>query len=133
MVALRWRPRRGLHAGRWLLCLTCLFPLAMALSDRFAVILAAALLHGFGLQLFDYFWQLTIQQQVPEDRLARVFAVDIAGSFLARPVGLALTGPVAAVVGERRWLLLVAVVLAAIELAALLSRDVRTLESRAVA
>lgn len=127
VVAMRWRPRRSLYAGAWLLCLTCLFPLAMALSDSLTIILAGAFLHGFGLQLFDIFWDLSIQRHVPEDKLARVYSLDAVGSFIARPVGLALTGPVAMAVGLHRWLLVVGLAMLAVEVAALFSRQVRQL------
>ena len=49
-------------------------------------------------------------------------------SFIARPVGLALTGPVAELVGFRTWLLVVGAVIVASVLVALTSRDVRRLE-----
>ena len=54
--------------------------------------------HGFGLQVFDVAWEVSIQEQVAEDKLARVFSLDMVGSFVARPLGLVLTGPVAEVV-----------------------------------
>ena len=45
------------------------------------------------------------------DKLARVYSFDMIGSFIARPVGLALTGPVAELVGFRTWLLVVGAVI----------------------
>ena len=128
LICLRWQPRRALFAGAIMLTLTCLFPLAMALSDKPAVILAGAFLHGLGLSIFSVFWDLSIQQNVPEDKLSRVYSFDMVGSFIARPLGLALTGPVAEAVGFRNWLLVVAGVLFVVEVAALFSRDVRHLE-----
>jgi MFS family permease len=128
LVCLRWRPRRALFAGAVMLTFTCLFPLAMALSDQVAVILLGAFLHGLGLSIFSVFWDLSIQQNIPEDKLARVYSFDLVGSFVARPLGLALTGPVAEAVGVRTWLLVVAGALAVVEVAALFSRDVQRLE-----
>jgi MFS family permease len=128
LVCLRWRPRRALFAGAVMLTLTCLFPLAMALSDRVPVILAGAFLHGLGLSIFSVFWDLSIQQNIPEDKLSRVYSFDLVGSFVARPIGLALTGPVAEAVGVRTWLLVVAGALALVEVAALFSREVQRLE-----
>ena len=52
-----------------------------------------------GLQIFDVFWQVSIQENVDEDKLARVYSFDQVGSFVARPIGLALAGPVAQAVG----------------------------------
>lgn len=128
LVCLVWKPRRGLFVGTVLLSLTAAFPLAMALSDQLALILVGAFLHGFGLQVFSVQWEVSIQQNVPEDRLARVYSLDVVGSFVARPIGLALTGPIAALVGYQDWLLVVGLVVLGSALAALLSRDVRQLE-----
>jgi MFS family permease len=127
-VCLRWRPR--LFVGTLLLSLTAVFPLAMALSDHVAPILLGAFLHGFGLQVFDVAWEVSIQEQVAEDKLARVFSLDLVGSFVARPLGLVLTGPIAEVVGYDRWLAVVGCVMGGSALLTLLSRDVRHLERR---
>jgi Major Facilitator Superfamily len=128
LLCLRWEPRRGLFAGTAALSLTAAFPLAMAFSDHLLPILAGAFLHGVGLQIFDIQWQVAIQQNVPEDKLARVYSFDHVGSFVARPLGLALTGPVAAVVGFDRWLVVVGCVMGGSALLSLLSHDVRDLE-----
>jgi MFS family permease len=128
LICLRWEPRHGLLAGTALLSLTAAFPLAMALSDHLLPILVGAFLHGVGLQIFDVNWQVSIQQNVPEDKLARVYSFDLVGSFVARPLGLALTGPVAEVIGFDRWLVVVGCVMGGTALLSLLSRDVRRLE-----
>src|SRR6478735_6379194 len=127
LVCLRWRPRRSLLVGTMLLSLTALFPIAMALSDQLAVVLVGAFLHGFGLQVFDVFWDLSIQQNVAPDKLARVYSFDLVGSFVARPLGLALTGPIAVLFGYQDWLLVVGCVMAVSALLALTSSDVRRL------
>lgn len=128
LLCLRWRPRRALYVGTALLSLTAGFPLAMALSDRLWPILAGAFLHGVGLQIFDVFWQVSIQENIAEDKLARVYSFDMVGSFVARPAGLVVTGPVAEVAGFDRWLVVVGCVMGASALLSLLSPDVRRLE-----
>ncbi|TQL70165.1 putative MFS family arabinose efflux permease [Nocardioides albertanoniae] len=128
LICLRWRPRRMLYVGAALLSLTALFPIAMAVAEAPAVVWGGAFLHGVGLSIFSVFWDLAIQQQIPEDKLSRVYSFDIVGSFIARPVGLAVTGPVAAAVGFAPWLLVVAAVIGGSSLIALLSRDVRVLQ-----
>ena len=52
------------------------------------------------------------------------------GSFVARPLGLALTGPVAVLVGYQEWLLVVGCVMGASSLLSLTSSDVRRLTRR---
>ena len=128
LICLRWRPRRSLYAGTALLSMTALFPIAMAVADAPALVWVGAFLHGVGLSIFSVFWDLAIQQQIPEDKLSRVYSFDMVGSFIARPVGLALTGPVAEMVGFGTWLLVVAAVIGGSSLVALLSRDVRRLQ-----
>jgi MFS family permease len=130
LVTLRWRPRRGLFVGTALLALTAAFPLAMALSDHLPLLLLGAFLHGFGLEIFSVNWDLSIQQNVAEDKLARVYSFDIMGSYVARPIGLAVTGPIATVVGFDRWLLVVAAVMGGSALLSLCSPAVRHLERR---
>jgi Transmembrane secretion effector len=130
LLCLRWRPRRGLFVGTALLSLTAAFPLAMALSDQLLLILVGAFLHGFGLQVFDVNWEISIQQNVAEGMLARVYSLDVVGSFVARPLGLAVTGPVAEAVGFDRWLLVVGCLMGGSALVALSSREVRALERR---
>ena len=128
LVSLRWRPRHGLYVGTLLLTLTAVFPLTMAFSDNLYVLLAGAALHGFGLEIFSVNWDLSIQQNVAEDKLARVYAFDMVGSFVARPLGLALTGPVSALTGMTQWLLLVSVIMGGSSLLATLLPSVRRLE-----
>ena len=128
LVTLRWRPRRPLFVGTCFLALTAAFPLAMAWSDSLAVVLAGAALHGFGLEIFSVGWDLSIQEQVAPDKLARVYSFDMIGSFIARPVGLVLTGPLAALVGNQVWLTVVGAVIFVSVLLSLVSRDVRRLE-----
>lgn len=117
-----------LYAGTAFLALTACFPLAMALDVGLPVLLLGALLHGLGLEIFSVSWDVAIQQNVPPEELARVFAFDQVGPLVMRPLGLVLTGPVAMAVGERRWLLVTAIVMALSAALALLPPSVRRLE-----
>ncbi|MFJ2757948.1 MFS transporter [Nocardioides sp. NPDC087217] len=128
LFCLRFRPRRLLSVGVFFLAMTGLFPISMAVSDTLWPILLGAFLHGFGLQVFDIFWQIAIQQEIPEEKLSRVYSFDIVGSFVARPVGLALVGPVAVAVGFDTWLLVVAAVISGSALLSFSFAGVRRLE-----
>ena len=112
------------------LSLTACFPLAMALSDQLPVLLLGAFLHGFGLEIFSVNWDLSIQTEVAEDKLSRVYAFDIVGSFVARPLGLVLVGPIVAVTGATTWLLVVAAIMGGSSLLAATVPSVRRLERR---
>ena len=127
LITLRYRPQRLLFAGTAFLALTACFPLAMGLDLSYPAILAGAFLHGLGLEIFSVCWDLAIQQNIPPDKLARVFAFDSVGSFVMRPLGLAVTGPVAGALGETHWLLITAAMMAGSTLLALLPGSVRNL------
>lgn len=130
LVSLRFRPRRGLLVGTLLLALTACFPVAIALGDSLSILLLGAFLHGFGLEIFSVNWDLSIQQSIAPDKLARVYSFDMVGSFLARPLGLALTGPVSALTGVSTWLWVCAAVMGGGSLAAAALPAVRGLERR---
>src|SRR4029078_7032196 len=91
LVTLRWKPRRALYVGTWFLALTAAFPVVLASSHSLAVVLVGAFLPGFGLEIFSVGWDLSIQEQVAPDKLARVYSFDMIGSFLAPPAGVVLT------------------------------------------
>lgn len=132
LLSLVWRPQRILLVGEFFLLLTICFPLAMALSDQLWVVLAGAFLHGFGLEIFSVGWDLAIQENVEPTMLARVYSFDQLGSFMARPVGLALTGPLSALTSARTWLLIIVVAMAVSEIVPFGIRDVRTLRRHAL-
>lgn len=131
-IALKWRPHHLLRAGVVLLSLTAAFPLALALSDHLWPVLVGAFVHGVGLQLFSVNWDLAIQQNIAPNLLARVYAFDLVGSFVCRPIGMALTGPVAALVGIGPWLMVVAAVIGLSSLTALIAPSVRRLTRQPV-
>lgn len=131
VLTLRVRPRRSLFAGTAMLALTALFPLALALHPVLGLLLAGAFAHGFGLEIFSVFWDLSIQQNVDPVKLARVYSFDAVGSFVMRPLGLAVTGVVAQAVGFSSWLVVIAAVMFGSTLVALTVPSVRRLERRA--
>ncbi|MCE0534647.1 MFS transporter [Kineosporia rhizophila] len=130
VISLRYRPTRLLFAGTTMLALTACFPLAMALDVPLPVILLGAFVHGLGLEIFSVNWDLAIQEQIPPDKLARVFAFDQVGSYVMRPLGLAVVGPVVQATGERTWLLVAAGVMAGSTALALIPPSVRNLRRR---
>ncbi len=69
-----------------------------------------------------------MQQQIPPEKLSRVFSYDMLGSFVLMPLGVAVAGPVSAIAGDRATLIGCALLIVAATAPVLLSRDVRTLE-----
>lgn len=80
------------------------------------------------MEIFSVNWDVAIQQNIPPEKLARVFSFDVAGSFAARPIGLAMTGPIAQMVGFHAWLWVVAGVIVGTLLLVLLVPSVRHLQ-----
>jgi hypothetical protein len=95
------------------------------------VVVAAAFVAGFFVEVFGVLWDTTMQQHVPREILSRVASYDALGSLVLLPVGLAVIGPIAQVVGNRWTLLGSAALVVGPTALALLSRDVRTIERRA--
>jgi Major Facilitator Superfamily len=127
LLALRWRPQRALLVG----CLSS-FPMpilmaSLAVPFPFPGVVGAAILAGFGLELFNVLWITVIQQRIPDDVLARVNSYDALGSFVFIPLGLTIAGPIAASVGTSTALWGATCVTLVTVLTPLLSRDVRTL------
>jgi Transmembrane secretion effector len=99
LLALRLRPRRPMLVATWTTALFAL-PLApLALGGPVVLVAAGALLAGLGLMLGNTIWESTLQRHVPGESLSRVSAYDWFGSFALTPVGLAMWGPIAALIG----------------------------------
>jgi MFS family permease len=106
IVLLRVRPQRLLVVAT--LCVLLATPLlaALAVPLQLAAVCLLALVAGIGLEVFGVMWDTSLQQEVPQDRLSRVYSYDALGSFVFIPIGLAIVGPVAEVLGtsETLWL-----------------------------
>jgi MFS family permease len=100
----------------------------LALGLPVWAIALASLAGGIGLEIFGVFWELSLQQHVPHDRLSRVSSYDALGSFVVIPIGQVLAGPLAAWVGVQNAIWIAVATFLAAEAACLLVRDVRTLE-----
>ena len=68
--------------------------------------------------------------RIPSDKLSRVYSYDALGSFVFIPIGLALAGPIADLIGTRATLFGAAILVVAATLPVLAVRDVRTLARR---
>ena len=127
LLLLRFRPRRILLAATlgYLLSIPILLGLAVPLP--LVALLALALLAGIGNEIFGVLWDTAMQQEIPEEKLSRVYSYDALGSFALIPLGLAAAGPIADVIGTRETLIGAAAISLVATLAVLLVRDVRTL------
>jgi len=75
-------------------------PLALlAAAPPVPLIASGAFLSGAGMALAISVWESTLQRQVPGQSLSRVSSYDWFGSLAFYPLGLAVWGPVAAIIG----------------------------------
>ncbi|MCB5177899.1 MFS transporter [Streptomyces antimicrobicus] len=85
----------------------------------------------FGLGVLSPLWETEVQRRIPVEALGRVGSFDTLISFAARPLGLAVAAPLAAVTGTAAPLLVAAALSAAANLGVLLLPDVRADPERA--
>ncbi|MEJ8322651.1 MFS transporter [Kosakonia sacchari] len=104
-LALRWRPRRDLFIGVMLVavCAVPIYLLSQSVST--AWLLAAFFLAGVSFGLFGVAWAQSLQTHIPPEKLARVYAYDAMGSFIAIPVGELAAGPLATHFGSSNVLI----------------------------
>ena len=105
-----------------------LYTWSMARPQSIQLIALSALLWGVTLDLWGALWSTALVLQVPREALSRVASFDAMGSFLLRPVGLIVAGPLMAWIGITRSLEVLSAFSAAIVALVLLSKDVRNME-----
>ncbi|MGV9708311.1 MFS transporter [Streptomyces sp. NPDC003483] len=127
VVAARSRARRILLVGVAAVAVEAL-PLVVLAQGGGALLLGAAMFaNGVALEQFGVAWDVSLQENIPADRLARVYSYDALGSFVALPVGEMAAGPVAAHAGTGGALLGGAALVVCATAAALCSTQVRSL------
>ncbi|GAB1511263.1 MFS transporter [Actinophytocola sp. KF-1] len=93
LVVTRWRPR----AQGWtaLAALACygFAPLALLFPVHWLAVVAAYVVAGLGIELFNVPWFTATQREVAPDKLARVSSLDFLLSYGLAPAGLALIAP----------------------------------------
>ena len=99
LIAVRVRPRRPLvlAASTYVLFIA---PLALLAARAPVPLMAAgAVLGGAAMMIGNSVWETTLMRHVPHESLSRVSAYDWFGSLAFQPLGLAIWGPIAAVIG----------------------------------
>src|SRR5256714_844645 len=106
LLALRLRPRRPLLAS----CLAAtpygLQTLAIGLGLPLPALVAVSAIAGIGIAVHLTFWFTVFQREVPEAARSRVSSYDALGSFVLIPLGSAIAGPLASLIGISTTLIL---------------------------
>jgi MFS family permease len=127
ILALRLRPRRPLLL---VIVVEPLFaaPLAALAAVRSVPVIAVGtLLAGLSLMLGNTLWETTLQRHVPSESLSRVSSYDWFGSLALDPIGLAIWGPIAGVIGIQASLWTACALIVASALALLAVPEIRRL------
>jgi hypothetical protein len=96
---MRYKPSRPLLISCAAATPLVLQPTAVALHLPVAVLIAIAIFSGAGLAIHLALWFTVFQRHVPEESRSRVSSYDALGSFVLLPVGSAVAGPIATVIG----------------------------------
>ena len=131
VLAAHWRPRRMLFFGVALVIVDALPMLALGETPYLPPLLLAMFLAGVAIEQFAVAWDVSLQENVPPDKLARVYSYDMLGSFLAMPLGQISAGPLAEHVGTEPTLLGGAALVVGATAVVLCSPQVRGLVRRA--
>ncbi len=131
LLMLRIKPQRLLVVANLGVMLVAI-PLALLGGPApTAAIAAGALVAGVGIETFNVLWDTAMQQNVPQEKLSRVYSYDALGSFVLIPVAQAIAGPIAEAIGTRATLFGAACLVVVPTLAVLAVPDVRNLSRRA--
>ena len=127
VVALHYRPQRPLLVAT--LAVLTMAPLLalLGLAAPLSLILPTAFVAGVGLELYGVFWDTTLQQHIPEEKLSRVSSYDVLGSFALIPLGVAIMGPISHAIGVADTLMGAALVVVLATIAVISVADVRNL------
>ena len=126
VVALHYRPERPLLIAT--LAVLTMAPLLalLGMAAPLPLIIAAALVAGVGLELYGVFWETTLQEHIPEEKLSRVSSYDVLGSFALIPVEVAFMGLIAHWIGVENTLIGAAVVVVLATMTVIAVADVGT-------
>lgn len=132
IVMLRFRPQRMLLVATLAILAEAPLLFLWGFPAPVAVLAAANFALGFGVEVFGVLWDTTMQQQIPGEKLSRLYAYDMLGSIALMPLGLAVAGPVADAVGVQAACFGGAALVVLATLPVLAVRDVRELRRRPV-
>ncbi|MFF7359468.1 MFS transporter [Streptomyces sp. NPDC008125] len=99
VIAIKLRPTRPLRAATIAMLGYVLIPLSSTFDLSAPMLGAFYCVGGASMAFWGVMFHTSVQTHIPVQFLGRVHAYDAAGSLMMKPVGQALAGPVAGVVG----------------------------------
>ncbi|KJL33190.1 enterobactin exporter EntS [Microbacterium azadirachtae] len=87
-LLLLWLPlRRPLRLGMLGMSALAIPLTLLGVHPSVLLLVAAAFVAGAGVEVFSTGWNVTMMEQIPEEKLSRVSSYDMLGSFVAMPIG----------------------------------------------
>jgi len=104
-----------------------LYILSLVKPQSLFVIAFCAFLFGIVLDLWSTLWYTAIHRKVPQEALSRVSSFDALGSFIFKPIGLAIAAPLATLMGRDNLLYLLAFITVVAIILPLFNSEVRNM------
>jgi MFS family permease len=133
LVLLRVRLERPLLLGMLAISVAGLPIILLGVYPHVALVAAAMLLAGAGIEVFNLGWTLAMQENVDESMLSRASSYDALGSFVAMPLGQLAAGPLGAAYGHADVMVVAGIAYIAICLTTLASTSIRSLPRKPAA
>lgn len=109
LIAMKYKAKRR---GQYSVILWGVFavaPLILAFPSHKWLIFICYFIAGFSVGGWEAYWWTGVQEEIAEEYLGRVSAIDYMGSVGLLPLGMALAGPLSHFFGERSFLIGVAI------------------------
>ena len=129
LLILRFRPLRPLVAFELAAALLTTPLVLLAFNTPVLPLAVGSAVFGAALAVLNVTVQTTIQERIPEEVLSRVNALFSVVAMSLGPLGFALCGPIAHVVGDRSWLAVGSCVVLLSAVALLASKTIRHLKN----
>ena len=105
LAAIKFKTKRPGFVAIWLWSLFAVAPLVLAFPISPVLVIVGYFIAGLSIGGWEAYWVTSVQREVPQDMQGRVFSIDMVGSGGLMPLGMALVGPVVALMGERTFLI----------------------------
>ena len=128
--AARIRPERPMRAAYLLMSVWPSQFILFGLGAPLPLVFTAALASGIGLGAFGVYWETSLANWIPPEKLSRVTSWDWLGAVALWPVGLAIAGPVGKQVGATNMLVFAGAIGGVCIALGALPRETRTLRSK---
>lgn len=128
-VGLSWEPRFPLAAGNKVFLAWAVAVLFLGLEAPYLLLAPSLLFGGIADSVFDLLWETTVQSNVPETELARVFSIEEFASLVSAPLGFGLAGVFGEAIGAGTVLIGASLLLVGAIGSVLAVRSVRELEA----